>query len=210
MFGFVNSQNIINISIDQNNICCAAFENKNKLLNLKAYKRHLIKDFEIYDLNLFNPIRFNNILRSFVKSFKIKDPVFNLSLSGSQITNQIILFDTMPKGFDEFGLQPQKMFWSLYQLNDYNQYKFFVTGINHSLMFQYKIFSCNFGINLIKITTADCALMKLINYDVNFQLNQMEYKISQLNLQDYVYTNLDVDLASEKSFIFKNLGLFLL
>lgn len=210
MFGFVNSQNIVNISIDQNNVCCAVFENKNKLFNLKAYKRHIIQDLEIYDLNLFNPIKFNNILKSFVKSYSIKAPVFNLSLSGNQIINQINSFDAMPTSLGEFELQPQKMFWSIYQLNDDKKFVFYVTGIEHSLMFQYRIFSSNFGINLKKITTADCALMKLINYDANFQITQMEYRINQLNVQDYVCTNLDIDLTNEKYFIFKNLGLFLL
>lgn len=210
MFGFVNSKNIINISIDQNNISCAAFENKNKMFNLKAYKRHIIQDLEIYDLNIFNPIKFNNILKSFVKSYKIQDPVFNLSFSGSQIINQINSFEAMPTSLYEFGLQSQKMFWSIYQLNDDKKFVFYVTGIEHSLMFQYRIFSSNFGINIKKITTTDCALMKLINYDANFQINQIEYKINQLNVQDYVCTNLDIDLTNEKYFILKNLGLFLL
>jgi len=224
LFNFFNksSHEIVALNIDSQNLTCSWFKKhkNNNLINLVGYKRYAFENLEVCDLNVYNQLKLNYLLQSFFNEYNLKNPYVYLSLSGHQILEKIVILDHIPQSSDEFNLEKnENISWSCYQIEDKEKFFFYIAGMQHALVFQYKIFAFNTQLNLSKLTTETASLMSLSNYISKLKLvNEDVYSCKQnitniiksCNINDYLYTKLDINLEQEKFFILKNLGLFLL
>ncbi len=211
---FRSNKEIVTVNFNANNIVLSLFKND---LIISYVKCELI-NFEIFKLNIFNFSKVQLLIHNFLKSNNLKNPKFYISASCDDIKEKIIKSRSIIDDKNEI-YENSTLNWNCYNLGSFqDSYVYYISGISHSLIFQYKILAANLGMNINFLLPENAVLLNLCTkYNPDF-LEKFNEKadikncfvdfVNNLNIENYISKNLELDINKEKIFLSTALGLF--
>ena len=252
---FFRQKNIVSISLNPQYLTCCwlnppalkirasrVFEGrracttgtKSKII-INAYEKTEFKSLEFENAIIFNPTKISLIINNFIKNNKIKRPVITIAINGPSVFEKVITLSTSNPTKQDFGLENLKNTKNLkfnytylcpaISENTNIGFNFYICGISHAQLFQYKLLTLKTGGNLALVTTELAALIELYKYTKDQIFNQSQlamdlaannYNINTLfppeiiNKISVTKNNLNINLAQESQYLATSLGLFLL
>lgn len=229
MWPFKQSEpNLISVSLNPQYMCCSLIQReKDNIITIQAYKMILFKHLEFEKSIVFNFSKISNTIKTFIKTYNIKNPMLTFSISGPNIFEKIVTLSTSMPTKEDFKIpQINKLNWQYSYLGPsvHGGFDFYFCGITREALFQYNLIAIKSGIKPIVITTPKVSHIELYKYikDNTFRQSQFAIDLAQNNydilstispehLSKYFLIDRVIDIKQDK---FKNiatmLGLFLM
>ena len=183
MFNFF-SQKLVTISVSDDSLVCAYFDNNKNKFSLKAYKAYKLDNSQIINLIVYNPKSISEYIFDFLKLNKLKYIKIGLILS------------------DDKNVKIKENFGNIL-LNNYSHIKIANKKLNYQaqvpyyLLLQYQLIFIKNKLNLAGITTSKAAQSVLDLY-----LNESE-------LEDFLDFNNHKIINKDKEVLVTMLGVYL-
>ncbi len=138
-----------------------------KPFELKAYRYYNLPPTAFHHSVVFNPTRIKNYIQNFLMHHNLRDAFIALSVTGTGIVDKVTPLTIASPTKKDFKLpELENCLWDFYYLYHTQEAAsaFYVSGIKHELLFQYKLLAIATNTHLVSITTQGNALLNLYSY----------------------------------------------
>jgi hypothetical protein len=190
---------LVSFIFDQDHLACVWLRQTKAqppLLTLQAYQRVTLENM-CDQASITNPTGIVKHINAFLHDHRIDNSFATFALSPSHITQKYITLTHATPTPTDFALTTeQHINWEYDYLypTDTNKYVFYLCGINHPILLQYKLIAMRTSMNLLSISTQDIALLQVYQH-----MHGDAFRNTQLALDMIAHDNKPQALFTDES-----------
>lgn len=191
---------IVSIQITPSHISCALIERSayGRQLRVHACEITPFTNLECEKLVIFNHTRLRTIIGDFIRKHHVAQAYATCALTGPNIFEGIIAHQTANPSAQDFSIaRSNKHVWDYQFLysHDNGSSMFYVCGIPHTLLLQYRLLAAALDLRISRITTRRMALLHAYEY-----AQGAAYRPAQLALDMMRHNNMIEELFTRDLF----------
>lgn len=190
---------LVSIQITPSHISCALIEGTTtQQLRVRAYETTPFTNLECEKLVIFNQPRLRAIIGNFIRTHNMQNAYATCALTGPNIFEGMISQPTPHPKPEDFSLARSKHHVWDYQFlypHENGSSMFYVCGIPHTLLFQYRLLAQSLDLRIARITTRRMALLHAYEH-----VQGAAYRPAQLAVDMMQHNNMIEELFTRDLF----------